>query len=253
MGGAEIDLPNWLFAVLAAPFIGSFLGVVIRRLPEGRPIVAGHSTCDHCGARLGPSDLVPLATWLWNRGKCRHCGASIGFFYPGIELAALAVAVASVAADGGVALWIDCVLGWWLLTLAWIDIEHFLLPDALTLPLIPAGLAVTYFVNPDALLDRALGAALGYLVFRGVALAYRRLRGRDGLGEGDAKLLAAAGAWLGWEALPWLVLVAALAALAAVALARLSGQRWDSGHAVPFGPFLAFGFFLLWLYGFAQV
>jgi len=246
-------LPNWLFAVLAAPFIGSFLGVVIRRLPGERPIVAGHSACDHCGARLGPRDLVPLASWLWNRGKCRHCGAELGFFYPGVELAALAVALAAVAADGGLDLWIDCALGWWLLTLAWIDIEHFLLPDRLTLPLVLAGFGVTYFLNADALWDRALGAALGYLVFRGIALAYRRLRGRDGLGEGDAKLLAAAGAWLGWEALPWLVLIAALAALVLVAIGRLFGRRWEAGSAVPFGPFLALGFFLLWLSRFAPV
>lgn len=234
-------------SVLAAPFIGSFLGVVVRRLPEGRPIAWSRSYCEGCGARLGVRDLVPLFSWLAGRGRCRFCGRPLEWFYPLIELAALAVALISLFVDNGADVWLDCLLGWWLLTLAWIDVRCWLLPDSLTLPLIIAGLAAAAAFDPEGLTDRAFGAAAGYLGLRMVALIYRALRGRDGLGGGDAKLLAAAGAWVGLRALPQVVLLAALAGLLAAACLRLSGIRLDAQSAIPFGPFLALAIWLLWL------
>jgi len=234
-------------SVLAAPFIGSFLGVVVRRLPEGRPIAWSRSYCEGCGARLGVRDLVPLFSWLAGRGRCRFCGRPLEWFYPLIELAALAVALISLFVDNGADVWLDCLLGWWLLTLAWIDVRCWLLPDSLTLPLIIAGLAAAAAFDPEGLTDRAFGAAAGYLGLRMVALIYRALRGRDGLGGGDAKLLAAAGAWVGLRALPQVVLLAALAGLLAAACLRLSGIRLGAQSAIPFGPFLALAIWLLWL------
>ena len=234
-------------SVLAAPFIGSFLGVVVRRLPEGRPIAWSRSHCEGCGARLGVRDLVPLFSWLAGRGRCRFCGRPLEWFYPLIELAALAVALISLFVDNGADVWLDCLLGWWLLTLAWIDVRCWLLPDSLTLPLIIAGLAAAAAFDPEGLTDRAFGAAAGYLGLRIVALIYRALRGRDGLGGGDAKLLAAAGAWVGLRALPQVVLLAALAGLLAAACLRLSGIRLDAQSAIPFGPFLALAIWLVWL------
>lgn len=234
-------------SVLAAPFIGSFLGVVVRRLPEGRPIAWSRSHCEGCGARLGVRDLVPLFSWLAGRGRCRFCGRPLEWFYPLIELAALAVALISLFVDNGADVWLDCLLGWWLLTLAWIDVRCWLLPDSLTLPLIIAGLAAAAAFDPEGLTDRAFGAAAGYLGLRMVALIYRALRGRDGLGGGDAKLLAAAGAWVGLRALPQVVLLAALAGLLAAACLRLSGIRLDAQSAIPFGPFLALAIWLVWL------
>ena len=234
-------------AVLAAPFVGSFLGVLIRRLPEDRTVVWARSQCDSCGAVLGPRDLVPLLSWLATRGRCRFCRRPVGCFYPAIELAAVAVATVAIACDSGGMVWLDCVLGWWLLVLAWIDARHWLLPDALTLPLVLAGLAAALAVDPDRLLDRALGAALGYLALRGVAFVYRALRGRDGLGEGDAKLLAASGAWVGASGLPQVVLLAALAGLLAAACLRLAGVRLGAQSALPFGPFLALATWVVWL------
>ena len=234
-------------SVLAAPFIGSFLGVVVRRLPEGRPIAWSRSHCEGCGARLGVRDLVPLFSWLAGRGRCRFCGRPLEWFYPLIELAALAVALISLFVDNGADVWLDCLLGWWLLTLAWIDVRCWLLPDSLTLPLIIAGLAAAAAFDPEGLTDRAFGAAAGYLGLRMVALIYRALRGRDGLGGGDAKLLAAAGAWVGLRALPQVVLLAALAGLLAAACLRLFGIRLGAQSAIPFGPFLALAIWLLWL------
>ena len=119
----------------------------------------------------------------------------------------------------------------------------------MTLPLVLAGLAAAAWLEPEALTGCAAGAALGYLFLRSGGLVYRRLRGRDGLGQGDAKLLAAAGAWLGAAALPQVILIAALAALAAALCLRLAGVRLDARSALPFGPFLALAPWLLWLYG----
>jgi leader peptidase (prepilin peptidase) / N-methyltransferase len=243
-------LPPWLLPIVAAPFIGSFLGTAIKRLPAGEGMAWARSRCDHCGAALAARDLVPIASWAWHRGRCRQCGAWLGWFYPGIEVAAVAVALAAVAFDRGEPsrLWFDCLLGWALLTLAWIDLDRYTLPDLLTLPLLLMGLGVPAWEAPDRVTDHALAAAVGYVLFRTVALAYRRWRGRDGLGEGDAKLVAAGGAWLGLVSLSWLILIAAVAALAGAGLARLAGKRLDAATAIPFGPFLALALYALRLY-----
>lgn len=242
------DATGW-GVLLCAPFVGSFLGVVVRRLPEGRPIAWVRSRCECCGTALRVRDLVPLYSWLAAGGRCRYCGHPLGWFYPGIELSALAVALAALAADGGEKTWLDCFFGWWLLALGWIDMRRWLLPDALTLPLVIAGLAAAAAFDPEQLTARALGAALGYLSLRLVALLYRALRGRDGLGHGDAKLLAASGAWVGAMALPQVVLGAAVSALAAAACLRLAGVRLGAHSALPFGPFLALATWLIWLLG----
>lgn len=239
---------GWALLV-AAPFIGSFLGVVIRRLPEGQALVWARSRCDSCGAVLRASELVPLVSWITSRGRCRHCGAWLGSFYPAVELAALVVAAIALLVDDAETAWLDALLGWWLLTLAWIDLRRWILPDALTLPLILAGLLAAVAFDPDTLAERALGVALGYLALRLVAWAYVRLRGREGLGLGDTKLLAAGGAWLGAMALPQVILVAAVSALLAAAALRLSGTHLRAHSALPFGPFLALAIWALWLFG----
>jgi leader peptidase (prepilin peptidase)/N-methyltransferase len=235
--------------LLLAPFVGSFLGVLIRRLPEGRPIVRGRSHCEWCGARLTPRDLVPLLSWLVTQGRCRHCRHPLGWFYPGVELAALAIAAIALAADGVEQAWLDCLLGWWLLALGWIDARHWLLPDVLALPLLVLGLALAAAFAPADLADHAAAAMLGYLALRAVAWIYQRLRHREGLGQGDAKLFAAAGAWLGIAALPQVILLAALAALLTAAGLALSGRRMRAHSALPFGPFLALASWVLWLFG----
>lgn len=234
---------------MLAPAIGSFLGVVIRRLPEGRAIVWSHSQCEFCHAALRASDLVPVLSWLASMGRCRHCGRVLGWFYPCVELAALAIAIIAVAIDGMPRALLDCMLGWSLLTLAWIDLRCWLLPDVLTLPLIVAGLVAALPGAPAGLIDRALGAALGYLLLKGVAVAYRQLRKAEGLGGGDAKLLAAAGAWVGATALPQVILGAALCALAVAGMLRLGGVRLGPRSALPFGPFIAVASWSIWLIG----
>jgi leader peptidase (prepilin peptidase) / N-methyltransferase len=243
-------LPYWLLPIIAAPFIGSFLGTVVIRLPEGRAISLGRSTCDRCGMILKVRDLVPVLSWASTGARCRYCGGRLGWFYPGIELAAVAVAALAAAVDGAdpVRLWLDCLLGWALLTVSWIDADRSELPDIITLPLILIGLADTAWERPETLTDHALAAAIGYGLFRLVSLGYRGLRGREGLGEGDAKLVAAGGAWLGVYSLSWLIALAALAGLATAGIAMAAGARLNRESAIPFGPFLALAIFALRLY-----
>jgi len=247
-GVAEAAAAGWVL-LLIAPFIGSFIGLIIRRLPDGLPIAFARSVCEECGVKLKTRDLVPVLSWLWQKGRCRYCGHPLGWFYPGVELAAVAVALSAVLVDGGDRAWLDCLLGWWLLTLGWIDLRRWLLPDILTLPLVLAGLAAAVAFDPAGLTQRALGAALGYMSLAAVAVLYRKLRGREGLGRGDTKLLAASGAWVGAAALPQVVLVAALAALLAAAGLRLTGVRLGARSAMPFGPFLALATWVVWLAG----
>ncbi len=239
---------QWL-AVLVAPFVGSFLGVLVRRLPRGEPVGWTRSACETCARPLGAGDLLPIVSFLALRGRCRTCRAPIGGFHLAIELAAVGVALAAVAlTPESQRVWTGCVLGWWLLALAWIDAEHMLLPDALTLPLILAGLGVAWLDDPVTVPDHALGAAAGYAAFRVVGAVYARLRGRDGLGEGDAKLLAAGGAWVGWQPLADLVLMAALSALAVGLGVALYRRRFQRDRALPFGPFLAVALWLIWVW-----
>lgn len=240
-------LPSGL-PIVIAPFVGSFLGVVVQRVPERRPIVISRSACAGCGSPLRPHELVPLLSFVWQRGRCRHCSAPIGWFHPAIEGAALTISVWSMLTEATQpAIWTTCLLGWTLLTLACIDIRCFRLPDLLTLPLLLAGLGLTASLAPDQLFLHALGAACGYGALRGIALTYRMLRRREGLGAGDAKLLAAAGAWLGIGALSDVVLFAAVTGLAWAAACGVAGRQVRSTTALPFGPCLALGFWLAWL------
>ena len=223
--------------------------MVAVRLPEGRSVLRGRSACAHCGTQLGFLDLVPILGWTLARGRCRHCGAAVSWSYPAIEVAALAVAAWSLAVLPGWLAWAGCLLGWSLIALAVIDARHLLLPDALTLPLVPAGFAVAWLVEPVKLADHVLGAAAGFLALAAVGIAYRRLRGRVGLGLGDAKLFAGAGAWVTWQGLPSVLLLAAAAALAWHLVAARFGGRQLEGRELPFGPYLGAALWLVWLYG----
>lgn len=250
---ALVELTNgWVLPVLLAPFVGSFLGVLIRRLPRDQPALWGRSACEACGHRLTPRELIPILSFAAQRGRCAACAAPIAPAHLAVELSALALAaICAALLPASAPLWAGCVLAWALLTLAWIDAEHFFLPDALTLPLLLAGLAEAWTVTPEDLPDRALAAALAYAALRALAATYRALRGREGLGQGDAKLLAASGAWLGTAALPDVLLLAATLALAALLVARLRGAALTATTRLPFGPFLAVATLALFLVGWA--
>jgi leader peptidase (prepilin peptidase) / N-methyltransferase len=168
----------------------------------------------------------------------------------GLASAVLTVAISAALVETDPARLVSgCALGWCLLALAWIDVREMRLPDLLTLPLLVAGLAEAALLERSQLLDRTLGAVAGYSVFWLLAAFYARFRGRPGLGEGDAKLLAASGAWVGWRALPDLVLLAAVVGLGAFLLHALYRRRIDPARRLPFGPFLALATWLIWICG----
>lgn len=235
----------WL-VILIAPLVGSFLACAAIRLPAGHSLW-GRSACPACGHVLEPCELVPLVSWLAQGGHCRSCGATISSFYPLVEGLAVLVAASALGLCDGWRLAAGLGLGWTLLLLAAIDWRCQILPDSLTLPLTAAGLMLALVFEPEAFPVRIIAAAAGWSVFAGLNLAYRSLRGRDGLGGGDGKLAAAAGAWIGPLGLPWVVLAAALGGLAWVGLVRLAGQTWTAERRLPFGPFLAAAIWAVWL------
>lgn len=241
--------PAWLWPLVAAPAIGSFLGVVVLRLPAGGAVALARSACPSCGRQLSARDLIPLLSWAASRGRCRHCGVRLGWFYPVIELLALGVAAWSVLALPGGLVWVGCLLGWWLAALAAIDARTLILPDLLTLPLIAVGLGVTALIAPGALIDHTIGAGVGFAVIGVIGFAYRKVRGREGIGGGDVKLAAAAGAWVGWMGLPGVVLIAALSGLITIAILALFGRGTSAVTRIPFGPHLAFGLWITWVHG----
>lgn len=233
-------------AVASACAFGSFLGTLVHRLPIGSSVALSRSVCPHCGERLSARDLVPVLSWILLRGRCRFCAAPISWFYPAIEIAALAVAAWAATRTSGAAFWASCALGWLLLTLAIIDWRHYLLPDLLTFPVLAAGIGWAAWREPTELGAHLLGGLCGFAALALVAWSYRQLRGRDGLGLGDAKLLAALGAWVTWRGLPDVVVLAAATALL-VTLAR--GKALDPTAKVAFGSYLALAGWLVWLYG----
>ncbi len=253
--------------VLLGLFAGSFLNVVIHRVPimmqrewatqcaefRGEPLpvheptrynlVVPGSACPACGAPVRAWQNIPLLSWLLLRGRCANCSAPISMRYPVVEFvtALLSVVVVWHFGLGGQGL-AALAFTWTLVAASGIDIDHQLLPDSMTLPLMWAGLLLSVtaggsglFVDP---VSSVLGAAFGYLVLWSVYWAFRLVTGREGMGYGDFKLLAALGAWLGWQMLPQVILLSALVgALAGIAMMVLRGR--GRGHAIPFGPYLA--------------
>jgi leader peptidase (prepilin peptidase)/N-methyltransferase len=238
-----------IFLLATAPAVGSFLATTAVRLPQHQNPSRGRSHCPHCAHVLGPRDLVPVLSWLVQRGRCRYCGDRIDPLYPIVEIAALGVAVWAVTRTEGWTAWATCGLGWALLVLAAVDLRHYILPNALTLPLIAAGLGVAGMTEPSLLGQHAIGAAAGLAAFAVVAWVYRRVRGRDGLGMGDVKLLAAAGAWTSWAGLPGVVLWACISAFAVVLLQAAKGQSLSMQSPIAFGAHLCVGIWLVWMYG----
>jgi len=243
-------------AVLAAGLgglgliVGSFLGLVSLRLPAGEGVVLGRSRCGGCGRTLAPWSLIPVISYLAARGRCGACGSSIPARYLLIELAAAAVGVwAALSQTGPIAASLTALLGWQLLLIAIVDAEHFWLPDRLTLPLLATGLAAAGLLERTTLMAAVIGAVVGFAALWLLALAYRRLRGREGLGGGDPFLLAAGGAWVGWIGLPSVLLWAAAAGLSFVTARLLLGRRVSATDRLPFGPCLAAGVWLTWLWG----
>ncbi len=271
-GWISVDklLANWYLLVVVLIFglcIGSFLNVVIYRLPkmmeqawkreaesfladaQGRDIVESTepkitlsspaSSCRQCGHQIRWYENIPLVSWLVLRGKCSACGTSIGARYPMVELLHGLLWTAIAWRYGITPLAIGyALLATALVTLFWIDWDTQLLPDDITLPLLWAGLLFNIFVPHVRLADAVIGAMAGYLVLWGVYHLFRLATGNEGMGYGDFKLLAALGAWFGWMAIPPFLLASSLTGARFGGALMLTGKL-QKGQAFAFGPFLA--------------
>jgi leader peptidase (prepilin peptidase) / N-methyltransferase len=234
------DLPLFqvvLIAALLGLIAGSFTATLVLRWGGGQSVL-GRSCCDGCGRVLTPLDLIPLIGWLSARGRCRSCGAAIDPLHLPVEIGAALIGALGVWLVPGVGGWSLALFGWLLLPLALLDARHFWLPDQLTALLAIAGLLLAGPLLGSALTDRLIGAVVGGLMLAGLRAAFLRLRGREGMGEGDPKLAAAIGAWLGWQALPLLFLIASASGIIWALLTNKKDVTINNRH-VPFGSFMA--------------
>jgi leader peptidase (prepilin peptidase)/N-methyltransferase len=227
------------FAVLGL-LVGSFLNVCIYRLPRRESIVWPGSHCTQCSRTLAWFENIPVASWVALGGRCRTCGASIGPIYPIVELTTAAVFAGGYAVYGltpllGVRLLFACAM----IVLFVIDLRHRILPNAITLPGIVAGLAFSSMLPPGWLAS-TIGIAVGGGALWLIAESYYRLRGIEGLGMGDVKMLAMIGAFLGWQ-LTLVTLVLASFSGSLVGLGLIASGRRGMQAALPFGTFLAVG------------
>ena len=233
--------------LISGALVGSFLATILLRWPEKRSALHGRSSCDSCNVQLRAHELVPILSYMFARGRCRRCGARIDPRHFGIELAAAMIGCVALLAHPGSGGLATAALGWWLLLLAALDAEHHWLPDKLTLPLIPVGLGIALIGIGPPLEQRLIGAAVGFALLAMLAVIYRAIRGREGLGGGDPKLLAGLGAWLGWVQLPFVLLGAGLLGIVAIALMTMKGRRVAATDPLPLGTLMALAAWPIWL------
>ena len=265
------NLPVALVAALYGLIVGSFLNVVIHRLPNmmqrefdndvaqanGQPpphterynLMLPHSNCTACGHRITAMENIPVISYLLLRGKCSACKAPISMRYPLVELLTGALSALLIWHFGsgwtGLA---ALVFAWLLITMTFIDADTQFLPDDLTYPLLWAGLLVNINGTFAPLQDAVIGAAAGYLALWSVYWAYKLATGKEGMGYGDFKLLAALGAWLGWTMLPTIILLSSIVG-AVVGIGLIVFARHSRDKVIPFGPYLAAAGLVTLLYG----
>jgi leader peptidase (prepilin peptidase)/N-methyltransferase len=259
--------------------VGSFLNVVIYRLPvmmerdwktqcrellseckcpepnnsaekqEPFNLMVPASRCPHCNHKIKPWENIPIISYLFLRGKCAGCKAPISLRYPIIELITGLVSAFMVYTFG--ANWVGLaalVLGWALIALIMIDIDTQLLPDDITLPLLWLGLIANSFGLFTSLSSAVWGAIAGYLALWSVYQLFKLLTGKEGMGYGDFKLLAALGAWMGWQMLPQIILLSSLVgAVIGISMILLRGH--DKNIPIPYGPYLAIAGWIAFIWG----
>ncbi len=268
----------YLTAFLLGLIVGSFLNVVIYRLPimlkagwksecqaflaeeAGQPLPDSNATpvfnlntprsrCPHCNHAISAWENIPLISYLFLRGRCHKCKTPISLRYPAIELftAILTLVCAwhfGVNATAGFAI----LLSWALVALAFIDLDEQYLPDSITLPFLWLGLLLNTQNLFTDLESAVIGAAAGYLVLWSVYMLFKKLTGKEGMGFGDFKLLAMLGAWLGWQMLPAIILLSSIVG-ATIGILLIASNRHQRGIPIPFGPFLAAAGWIALLWG----
>jgi leader peptidase (prepilin peptidase) / N-methyltransferase len=225
---------------------GSFIATLVIRWPRGDAL-SGRSRCDGCGRILSVGDLVPILSFVAARGRCRICGAGIDVRHAAIELTAAVVGAVALWAVPGWAGLAGALLGWQLIAIAALDVEHFWLPDVLTATLAATGV-ITALLDPTTVGNRLIGGGAGFALLFLIAWAYGRLRGRDGMGAGDPKLLGAIGCWLGWQLLPLVLVMASGIGLVAATSMHFRGQAVAATTRLPLGALMAIAAFPLWIW-----
>jgi leader peptidase (prepilin peptidase) / N-methyltransferase len=230
-----LDMISFVFGAA----IGSFLNVCIWRIPEGKSIVFPSSHCPKCGKSIRPFDNIPVMSWLILRGRCRDCGESISARYPLVELLTALLSLALFWLYGASLQYLAAFLFTAaLIVITFIDFDHQIIPDVISLPGIPVFFLLAVFVMGIGFLDSLLGLLVGGGSLYVIAVGYELLTKREGMGGGDIKLLAMIGAFLGWKSLFFVVFMSSiLGAAVGIVLILIKGK--DMKYAVPFGPFLS--------------
>ncbi len=271
----------WAFTATAATLgllVGSFLNVVIYRLPrmmerewrlqcaelvenpatstpERFDLITPRSRCSNCNHAIAAWENIPVLSYVWLRGKCSACGSRISLRYPLVEIfTAVLSAVTACHFGFGWTAGAALLLTWAMIALSFIDYDHQLLPDSITLPFLWVGLALTLFAGSGETIlfatgrNAIIGALAGYLSLWSVYQLFKLLTGKEGMGRGDFKLLGMLGAWLGWQALPVIILLSSLlGAVVGMVLILILGR--DKNIPIPFGPYLALAGWISLLWG----
>ena len=248
-------MPIWFTHIMAIGYgliIGSFLNVVVARVPHGQSLIRPKSRCPLCQGRIRWWDNIPVLSYLFLRGKCRNCHGTISLRYPVIELLTAFLFLATCVRFGwNVLLFLrDWPFVSILMAITFIDLEHRIIPDVLSLGGLVLGLATSWAVPEVGWISSFSGAALGFCVFYFFAWGYQKLTGRAGLGGGDIKLLAMLGAFLGPTGVLTAVLVSSVfGSFAGVGWALATGKKNVLSIAIPYGPFLVVGGLFYYLLG----
>lgn len=239
-----------VFLLLMAPAVGSFLGVLVDRLPRQEDVFRQRSRCRDCQHPLAVWDLVPVLSYVWLGGKCRYCRAALSPWHLYMEVAAFGLAVVAVSAGGdALQTWLSTVFLWLLLALLAADLIWFRLPDPLNAALLVVAVGVSVQPGQIGLKAALIGAFLGVVIFLALRIGYQAMRKREGLGLGDVKLMAGLGAFAGPWDLPLLLLIASLGALLAgvVGLRNKRSSTPIGLQRLPFGAALCAAAMLLWV------
>ena len=245
----SLDATGQLFSFLLGLSLGSFLNVCIYRIPLKKSIVHPRSSCPHCGEPIRFYDNIPLLSYLFLMGKCRQCDHRISLRYPIVELLTGLLSLVLFTIYGiSFQYLLSLLFAATLVTISFIDLDHRIIPDILSLPGVAAGWAVSFFPWGVYWIDSLIGTLAGGGSLYLVAVLYEKMTGREGMGGGDIKLLAMIGAWMGWQALPLIVLIASLTgAVIGMVFILFSGKGYR--FRIPFGPFLSLGALLYLFFG----
>lgn len=232
-------LPVQLFVFFFGAIVGSFLNVCIHRIPSGQSIVTPPSHCPSCNENVRPYDNIPIVSWLLLGGKCRFCKGRISIRYPLVELLTALLTLFLFRQYGFsvefATLFLFCVA---LIIITFIDLDHQIIPDGISLPGIPLGFAFSFLLPHVGWKSSLIGILVGGGSLLVVASVYELVTKKEGMGGGDIKLLAMMGAFLGWKAIPFIIFVSSLLG-SVIGISVMIAQKKDSKLAIPFGPFLA--------------